>query len=624
MSNIGPSLSVFRERRVSLSNAIAQLKTLVERHFDGLHVNQLDSLAQQVQNDLKFHVLCVGDFSSGKTTFINKFLLQDDILPARARPTTTRLTTIRFGSTLRATLLKRDGTAEIIDEDVKQRIDNAVAADGSEIEGVDRVLIEVPSPVLSEGLEVVDSPGLNDPDILRMKVTLDYLHQADAILYFLNAQQAWTRYQKEFIEETILAREDLDKLFLLLNYWDLIEQSEREDLLEYVGEELDRSLAILRDKLDPEVKLARPDLIPVSAKTGENQALVQERIWDYLASKKGQDVLSYKIQRFNTYVDQYLDVIEERAEILNEDLKSRQERRQQLAAEVEEYRLAREDFVARLKRHLRPEIETLRDQISIIFDQNIGLLQTELENLRFERNDDALVKRRLSAKLSYFQRRLVQELTQTEVRFLNSIRARIEEQKGVLRIPSRKTLDWQDYFTDFGRNDVGIDRTIIHPGEVASAGLGLAGVATVIGAGMAAAQAAGPSVFTSIGISLFGSAPSVLLSVGVPGLAIAAVGAGIYLALRQYSASKISGAIGEVEEDVIARIQLSKKEVLSNLESNQESRLDEICQNVDCEVQSFYEQKRKELEKLMSLTGQGSDVAAVKRALVGLKLAVNP
>ncbi|MCC7278323.1 MAG: dynamin family protein [Chromatiaceae bacterium] len=624
MSNIGPSLSVFRERRDSLSNAIAQLKTLVERHFDGLHVNQLDSLAQQVLNDLKFHVLCVGDFSSGKTTFINKFLLQGDILPARARPTTTRLTTIRFGSTLRATLLKRDGTAEIIDEDVKQRIDNAVAADGSEIEGVDRVLIEVPSPVLSEGLEVVDSPGLNDPDILRMKVTLDYLHQADAILYFLNAQQAWTRYQKEFIEETILAREDLDKLFLLLNYWDLIEQSERDDLLEYVGEELDRSLAILRDKLDPEVKLARPDLIPVSAKTGENQALVQERIWDYLASKKGQDVLSYKIQRFNTYVDQYLDVIEERAEILNEDLKSRQERRQQLAAEVEEYRLAREDFVARLKRHLRPEIETLRDQISIIFDQNIGLLQTELENLRFERNDDALVKRRLSAKLSYFQRRLVQELTQIEASFLNSIRARIEEQKGLLRIPSRKTLDWQDYFTDLGRNDVGNDLTMIQTGQVASAGLGLAGLATFIGASAHTAAISGASWSFGLGTLITGGAPTAILTVGVPALAIAAVGAGIYLALRQYSSSKTSGAIGEVEEDVIAKIQLSKMDVLSKLESNQEIRLDEICQNVDCEVQSFYEQKRQELEKLMSLTGQESDVVAVKRALVGLKLAVNP
>ena len=624
MSNIGPSLSVFRERRDSLSNAIAQLKTLVERHFDGLHVNQLDSLAQQVLNDLKFHVLCVGDFSSGKTTFINKFLLQGDILPARARPTTTRLTTIRFGSTLRATLLKRDGTAEIIDEDVKQRIDNAVAAGGSEIEGVDRVLIEVPSPVLSEGLEVVDSPGLNDPDILRMKVTLDYLHQADAILYFLNAQQAWTRYQKEFIEETILAREDLDKLFLLLNYWDLIEQSERDDLLEYVGEELDRSLAILRDKLDPEVKLARPDLIPVSAKTGENQALVQERIWDYLASKKGQDVLSYKIQRFNTYVDQYLDVIEERAEILNEDLKSRQERRQQLAAEVEEYRLAREDFVARLKRHLRPEIETLRDQISIIFDQNIGLLQTELENLRFERNDDALVKRRLSAKLSYFQRRLVQELTQIEASFLNSIRARIEEQKGLLRIPSRKTLDWQDYFTDLGRNDVGNDLTMIQTGQVASAGLGLAGLATFIGASAHTAAISGASWSFGLGTLITGGAPTAILTVGVPALAIAAVGAGIYLALRQYSSSKTSGAIGEVEEDVIAKIQLSKMDVLSKLESNQEIRLDEICQNVDCEVQSFYEQKRQELEKLMSLTGQESDVVAVKRALVGLKLAVNP
>ena len=88
MSMTSTSFTSLKQRRDDLASAIAMLKDLVVHQLDGQNVQQLDSLAQKVRDDLQFIVLCVGDFSSGKTTFINKFLLRDDILPARARPTT--------------------------------------------------------------------------------------------------------------------------------------------------------------------------------------------------------------------------------------------------------------------------------------------------------------------------------------------------------------------------------------------------------------------------------------------------------------------------------------------------------------------------------------------------------
>jgi len=47
---------------------------------------------------LNFNVLCLGDFSSGKSTFINNFFLENKVtLPVRATTTTAKLTVIKYG-----------------------------------------------------------------------------------------------------------------------------------------------------------------------------------------------------------------------------------------------------------------------------------------------------------------------------------------------------------------------------------------------------------------------------------------------------------------------------------------------------------------------------------------------
>ena len=633
MSTANFSYGSFKQRRNDLSGAITNLKDLVQRQLDGLQVQQLDVLAQQLKSELNFNVLCVGDFSSGKTTFINKFLLHEDILPARARPTTSRLTTIRHGSALRATLIKKDGGSETIAEHVKQRIEDAVAAGGSEIENVEQVAIEIPSPVLAEGLVVVDAPGLNDPDTLRMKVTLDYLHQADAILYFLNAQQAWTRSQKEFLEETILAREDLDKLFLLLNYWDLIDNSEREDVLSYVGEELDASLDRLRKKCESDVELSRPDLIPVSAKTGENQSLVQERIWGYLASKKGQDILAYKIQRFNNYVDQYVETVAERVEFLDKDLKEREARRQQVVAEIEKYQIAKNDFMANLRRCMRHELDNFREQVSSIFDQYISLLAREIQNIQFERYDAVMVKKRLAAKLSYFQHRLASDLRKAEARLFNILSIRIEEQKSTLRIPLKRHQDWQDYFSDWSNATIVGNQTAVKAGKVFSAATALGGMGAFIGAATSTATApvtvaAHAGWWTTISTTVMGTpastiAPSVIMSIGIPALAVTAVGIGIYLVLRHHSTTTTEREIDVIRDEVISKLELIKTSVISNIDSDQERQLAEICGHVDNDILSYYDKKRRELDNLMSESADRPNFYELKKDLLALKLAVN-
>jgi len=236
------SFTSFKERKDQLQETATQLIEIVEAELNSQDIKLLQQFKGELSADLSFKILCIGDFSSGKSTFINQFLLQADILPAFPKPTTTRPTIIRFGEALKATLYFQDGTTEEVCENVAERLLETVSAGGSDIEQVSYVVLESPSTMLQDGIELVDAPGLNDPDAERMKQTFDYLHQADAILFFLNAQQPWTRYQKQFFEQELLSRKDIDKLFILANYWDQIGNNDRADVLDYLQEQLQASL----------------------------------------------------------------------------------------------------------------------------------------------------------------------------------------------------------------------------------------------------------------------------------------------------------------------------------------------------------------------------------------------
>jgi hypothetical protein len=378
--------------------------------------------------------------------------------------------------------------------------------------------------------------------------------------------------------------------------------------------------------------VSKPDLIPVSAKTGENQDLVQEKIWDYLASKKGKDVLAYLVQRFNTYVDQYLEKLAERAKFLDEDLKQRETHCQQLGVEIEKYRIAKENFLAKLRQSLRPELENFRERISVIFDQNINLLQTEINNLQFECNDVAMVNKRLAAKLSYFQRRLASELGKAETQLFNIIRVRIEEQKSNLKIPPKRQQIWQDYISDWNTKPVVGNLTISGAGQIISAGTAVGGIGTFIGAASYTAATAETTIAATgwkaltawfVGSEATTAAASSILTVGIPALAVAAIGISIFLALRHYSATETGRKVQFIGDELISKFEQVKIDVLSYIESNLEDRINEICANVDNDILTFYEQKRTEMDFLMLQSEQPHHHHAIEKNLSALKLPVN-
>jgi len=192
-------------------------------------------------------VLVLGNFKRGKSTLINA-LLGARLLPARMTPATAVLCTLRHAPALHITVSFTDGRPPMALslpelEDYVCLPDPSVASMGDE-EGAARrfrpeiagVEIGLPWPLLWDGVEVVDSPGLNESGD-RGSRTLAALDNADLIVYVLSATEALAADERETVAERLWDRGHRTILFAV-NYVNRVEAEELPPVRERLAEGL--------------------------------------------------------------------------------------------------------------------------------------------------------------------------------------------------------------------------------------------------------------------------------------------------------------------------------------------------------------------------------------------------
>ena len=621
------SFTSFVERKHQILKTTTQLLKIVEAKLNSQDIQLLQKFKQELSTDLSFKILCIGDFSSGKSTFINQFLLQKDILPAFPKPTTTRPTIIRFGETLKAHLYFQDGSQEEVCEQVAQRLLETVSVGGSDVEQVSYVVVESPSAILQDGIELVDAPGLNDPDAERMKQTFDYLHNADAILFFLNAQQPWTRYQTKFFEQELLSKRDIDKLFIIANYWDQIDSSEREDVLDYLQQQLRVSLG----KTLPDAErrsIVNLQVLPVSSKTGENSDQVKQVVWDYLGERKFYDVLANRIQRLNSYIGNYTKSLDEQILLVKQDRKSREKRRIALESEISDYARQREQFNLNLKQALRPEFEEYKSILEDLFDQLIRKMKMMVDQILQDNPSKDNINVLLSSQLSRLQDNLMREMKSKERKFLEQVKDRIEEQKGMIDLPPNSVSNIEDYFLKLDRVSK------IESSQTATVTSGVVGIAgLLIGAGTLMQSAAAPVVtqgaISALGGWIFGSTTTVasassFMAFGLPGVVIGATALCGALYFKRKSSQEIISQLKKTAIQIEQSMIDQKWKIVDQIANNQNQNIGNICQDVDYEINQTYQQKLEELMQIDSIVDQGAQLEALSKMIGKMRVEVNP
>jgi GTPase SAR1 family protein len=230
--------------------------TLVEAEQDGSSSSgKLDlereiedlTLASQNLSQGAFRLIVLGDMKRGKSTFLNA-LIGENLLPSDVNPCTALLTILKYGENKQVTIHFNDGKSpELIDfAGFKQRYTIA-PEEAKTLEqlqeqafpDVSHAVVEYPLPFLEKGIEIVDSPGLNDTEA-RNELSLGFLNNCHAVLFVMRASQPCTLAERRYLENYV--KERGLSIFFLINAWDQIKES-------LIDPEDEVDLAAAEDKL---------------------------------------------------------------------------------------------------------------------------------------------------------------------------------------------------------------------------------------------------------------------------------------------------------------------------------------------------------------------------------------
>ena len=265
-----------------------------------------DSLLQAMDKNLaklqeqRFCIGITGVLSAGKSTFLNA-LLGQEVLGTSSVPETANLSVLRYGETPRARVhfwskeqwedLESQSAYDShlqafvkeSKEHFKDKLQDFITSpkytkdiELNELSAytsanhtskfcnlVEKVELFMPLAFLENGVEIVDTPGLDDPITKREDITREYIEHCDMLIHIMNASCAATQKDIDFILEALL-EQNISRLLVVLTRIDLLTQKELESSLEYTKSSLIAQLKNAKYKGDIQSLIQRIDFIPLA------------------------------------------------------------------------------------------------------------------------------------------------------------------------------------------------------------------------------------------------------------------------------------------------------------------------------------------------------------------------
>ena len=176
-------------------------------------------------------VTVMGEFSSGKSTFVNAFI-GEDVAPTGVTPTTATINVVKYGRERGGRILYRDGRAESLSwEQLFERLPRLDAATAVQV-GVVEILL--PLEALAR-VHLVDTPGLNSILPEHEQVARGFITRADAVVWLFAVQQAGKASEREALARL---KDEGVRVLGVLNKVDQISAKEKTTLTRHVEKEL--------------------------------------------------------------------------------------------------------------------------------------------------------------------------------------------------------------------------------------------------------------------------------------------------------------------------------------------------------------------------------------------------
>jgi predicted GTPase len=191
-----------------------------------LSTRDIENALAQVKNQA-LSVVVVGEFKRGKSTFINA-LIGQDILPSDILPTTATINRVVFGSIPSVTIRFKDGQDQSITIEQLANYVTKLTSDAEVISSrVQEALIHYPLHYCQNGVEIIDTPGLSDDEVMT-EVTLSVLRRTEVVIMVTSAISPFAESEGVFLTETLL-EQGIDHILFVVNGIDHFKRAEDTD-----------------------------------------------------------------------------------------------------------------------------------------------------------------------------------------------------------------------------------------------------------------------------------------------------------------------------------------------------------------------------------------------------------
>lgn len=377
--------SSFKELKSSLEDIIKELK---EESSNEKIIEDLDETSNYLNNQ-KFSIGITGVMNAGKSTMLNA-LMGREILGSAVVPETANLTIVKHNPTENAKVFywnksewdrivksadELESMRDYVNETNKifgnelqsyikpeSRYDEvdindlssytSAEASGKKCNLVKYVELGSNLDFLSDGIEIVDTPGLDDPVIQREEITKEYISACDMMLHLMNVSQSATLKDVEFIIDALLYQ-NISKLLVVITRADTVSKEQLDEVIKYTKSSIERQLKAQNKDSQLDYILKTIKFIPISGKmallhrTGREQEALDAgftiedtgilEIENYLNetlfgsnSQKGELIIQ-------SGKSQVIKTIEKEAQSLNYELKLLSKSKEELEVELEEF-----------------------------------------------------------------------------------------------------------------------------------------------------------------------------------------------------------------------------------------------------------------------------------------------
>ncbi|MGB7729182.1 MAG: dynamin family protein [Candidatus Acidiferrum sp.] len=206
---------------VDVAGKLTRLAELAQEFGSEQVTAEATNLAERLREG-RFYVACIGQFKRGKSTLLNA-LVGDSVLPTGVVPITTVPTVLRYGEKRCARVRFQGGTwTDLAPEELMQYVseehnpENAKSVAGAEV--------FVPSPLLANGMCLVDTPGLGSIFGGNTASTQAFAPQIDAAIILVGADPPIAGEELALVEEV---GKHVRQLLVVLNKADRATEAER-------------------------------------------------------------------------------------------------------------------------------------------------------------------------------------------------------------------------------------------------------------------------------------------------------------------------------------------------------------------------------------------------------------